>query len=286
MFYNVPYFLVLVLVFFSIFGVFSTTLGGIFVFSGYYFYVLFLFLTATLFFLVSFLPRTTNLAFFLGISSSLTSFLLFSFLLIFALHNQPIGAPLPNYTLILYLFFYGLVVFSLLVVFSGTTAPRLSLNAGSTSFLRLVLVRFGQGRARLRVFYLLIVLCLAGLPPLTLFFLKLRILSDFFSLGAGGFLFYFVFVVYVFLSIYFYYRTVRYVALPANLIFGANGPTFSYAASDECSSSATARNYHPTGRMTLANACLGSLGLCGFVVSLFVGIFCFLDFFLFFSFLV
>lgn len=218
LFYNIPYFLVLILVFFSIFGIFSSTLGGVFELRGFYFYVLFLFLVLTLLVLVNFLPRAINLASFLVVSSSLTSFLVFSFLFVLALHSQLSTTSPLNCTLFLYLFFYGFIVFSFLVVFSGAVTPYFSLNAGQMSFLSLILVRFGRGRMHLRVFYLVVVLCLAGLPPLALFFLKLRILSDFFSLGAGGASFYFVFVIYVFLSIYFYYRTVRYVILPSNVV--------------------------------------------------------------------
>lgn len=288
LFYNVPYFLTLVLVFFSILGVFSSTLGGIFTFRGYIFYTLFLFLTLTLLFLVSFLPRTTNLASFLVISSSLTSFLVFSFLLILAIYTQPNTAPLPNYTLFLYLFFYGLVVFGFLVVFSSTTTPYFALNAGSVSFLSLVLVRFGRGRTQLRVFYLFIVLSLAGLPPLTSFFLKLRILADFFSLGAGGAPFYFIFVIYVFLSIYFYYRTLRYVLLPTDSIIKAKPADQSpnYSITNRSGYLQNSLTFHPAGRASLLSACVGGLGLCAFATILSVGVFFFLDFFLVFSFLV
>ena len=283
--YNVPYFLALVLVFFSVLGAFSSTLGGICEFSGFYLYSLFLFLVLTLLFLVSFFPNTTNLASFLVISSSLTSFLIFSFLLIFSIHSQLNATPLPNYTLFLYLFFYGAVIFIFLVVFSSTTTSRFSF-AGSTSFLSLVLVRFGRGRVQLRAFYLFIVLCLAGLPPLTFFFLKLRILSDLFSLGIGGILFYFIFVVYVFLSVYFYYRTVRYVLLPVNSITKVSAVTSNHRISNHCDLLKISHTYHFTKRISLLSACLGGLCLCTSVVVLSVGVFCFLDFFLFFGFVV
>jgi len=234
LFYNIPYFLVLILVFFSIFGVFSSTLGDVFGLRGFYFYVLFLFLVLTLLFLINFLPRVANLASFLVVSSSLTSFLVFSFLFILALHSPLTIASSLNCTLFLYLFFYGFVIFSFLVVFSGVVVPYFSLSAGLTSFLNLILVRFGRERAHLRVFYLVVVLSLAGLPPLALFFLKLRILSDFFSLGVGGASFYFVFVLYVFLSIYFYYRTIRYVLLPTNAVIRSISLSSDYRVGGVC----------------------------------------------------
>lgn len=43
---------------------------------------------------------------------------------------------------------------------------------------------------------------------------------------------------------------------------------------------------HFVGSISLLNRCFGGLGLCVFVVVLFVGVFGLLDFFLFFSFLV
>ena len=218
--YNIPYFLVILLVFFSIFSEFISLVRTVLTIDdgGILFFLtpVSLFLSATLLMLLVFLFRFTSVAYFLVVSSSLTSFILFFFLVIyFTFSNYLLTPPSPLY---LYLFIYGILFFFLLVVFLLTS--RFSSVTGRTAlsgFFGTLVV--GRTRLILCVFFFTAVLGLAGFPPLTLFFVKLRLISDFFVTPFFGFSWTALLILFLFLSIYFYYRTVRFVLPPVNRLF-------------------------------------------------------------------
>lgn len=219
--YNVPYFLFVFLILLNTLPLFSTIPSLNACYSFLPFFIFFVFAS-----LIPLMFLAPNLAYFLTISSGLTVL----FLLLFFFTNVALATSLDftfgvTSSLYLYLLVYTLLILTLITVLNFLTG-RLDLtntpSAGSFSLTTLLFVGTAAQRSSSRTYLLTTLINLAGLPPFLVFLLKLRIIMEFFTSGIGYLPLLLTLVFYLFVSIFFYYRTVRLFFSPTGVIRTTN----------------------------------------------------------------
>ena len=200
--YNLPYFLFILLVFFLI--ITSLVFFDTFIISvliSLVFFAFILILPASL--------RSINLSYLFALSSSLTALLL---LFVFLISNNLVAYGVSVYVnttpTLLYLFYY-FITFILMISLLLTTGSGFSL-IGNVSLSNLTLNSYLRNFRLLRSCFFVCIFSFAGLPPLTSFFYKLKLLVEVFSSPLPLLLFLPVLGFIIFISILFYFRILRF----------------------------------------------------------------------------
>lgn len=213
--YNIPYFLFVLVVLLNLLGFFYTLLSTF----SHLFILFYLFIYSMLLPLVFFAP---NIAYFLVVSSGLTVvFLLMFFFLNTSLVDSIAVSALSAPSLYLYLLVYSSLIFALLTLLESlalAVGGRRCLCGGNSSLTMFAVRGTSNQRLVFRTQLFVILLNLAGLPPFLVFFLKLGVIVEFFSSGFGYVPLTFLILLYLFLSIFYYYRVVRSVISPVGVV--------------------------------------------------------------------
>lgn len=213
--YSVPYFLFVLTILLNLLVFLYTTLTV----DNYFFLFFFFFIYGMLLPLVFFAP---NVAYFLAVSSGLTViFLLMFFFLNTSSMDSLTVSTLSISGLYLYLFVYSTLILALLILFESLTVVNKSgakVFGGDTSLTVFALRGTTDQRLIFRYQLFVVLLNLAGLPPFLVFFLKLRVIVEFFSSSFSYIPLVLLIVSYLFFSIYYYYRIVRLIVSPIGVL--------------------------------------------------------------------
>lgn len=209
--YNLPYFFFLCLFFFNILnlGYYLSPLSA----SVINVFLLIFFLSILFLFFVA-----PSVSYFLVVSSGLTVLFLLFFnyagskpLEFLALTDRD-GAALTFYIVL-----YSFLVCLFLIILSGNRQSGIT-TAGLTPLSTLNFLSVTSSQTFYRPFFFFFFVNIAGLPPTIVFFVKIRIIVGFFSSGISFVPALALFIIFLFISIFYYYRVVRVFFSPTGVV--------------------------------------------------------------------